>query len=150
MTFSSGSLPGGSIFEFNLADVQNPPSTAPTSPFANIFITDSDGFEKASYTVQEVTAQTEVGGQISSATLAQSSYENGAESDYTLTLTTVNRIPIGAAFMVTYTADVTLNSASTCQVATSGSVYRLSCYHDQYVRRITMKGSFNSEVAAGC
>ena len=51
--------------------------------------------------------------------------------------------------MVTYTTDVSLNSASTCQVATSGSVYRLSCYHEQYVRRITMKGSFNSEVAAG-
>ena len=42
--------------------MENPPSTAPTSPFENIFVTDADGFEKASYTSEEVTAQTEIGG----------------------------------------------------------------------------------------
>ena len=35
------------MFEFKLNDVENPPSTAPTSPFGNIFVTDADGFEKA-------------------------------------------------------------------------------------------------------
>ena len=47
LTFPSGGSTGGLMYEFKLNDVENPPSTAPTSAFANIFMTDSDGFEKA-------------------------------------------------------------------------------------------------------
>lgn len=52
--------------------------------------------------------------------------------------------------MVEYTPDVTFpSSATTCQVATSGSVYQMTCVIERSVRRITMKGNFNTEVAAG-
>ena len=51
--------------------------------------------------------------------------------------------------MVTYPSDVSLISSSACQVASSGSVYSMTCYHEQYVRRITMKNGFTGEVAAG-
>ena len=64
-------------------------------------------------------------------------------------MTTVNRIPSEATFVVTYPSDVTFSSVSPCQVASSGSVYSMSCYHEQYVRRITMRNGFTGEVAAG-
>ena len=97
-----------------------------------------------------MTAQTSVGGQITAATLAQSNFDNGEYATYTMTVKTINKVPSGAAFMISYTSDVDFaSSATTCQVVTSGSVYSMTCVIERAARRIIMKGNFNTEVPAG-
>ena len=119
LTFSEAEDEGGAagnLFSFIISDVVNPPSTAPTSPFSNILLTDENAYGKLQYTETEVTVQTSIAGVITAATLVQSNSENGSNAQYTFTLTTKNRVPVGSSFVIEYPSDVSVYSTEVCKV----------------------------------
>lgn len=112
LTFDTSGSTGD--FSFILMDVTNPETTAPSSAFSGIYITDSSGYSVAQYTTT-LTVDTDTAATLD-VTLTQSSYLPGDEATYTFSWTPNALYPEDAVVRLTYPDSVSLTSKFDCVV----------------------------------
>jgi hypothetical protein len=111
-------------FGFKLDKIKNPISTKPTLRFSEIIAYDKLMDEISFYT-EPGPILTNPEPAIANGTLDQSDKDVGVESEYRITYTTVNDMPVGAAFMIEYSNTTqTLNTG----LKTSLVYYRNTAY----------------------
>ena len=83
--------------------------------------------------------------------LSQTDYGLLLPSDYMFTYTTINRMPPGSAFLITYPDTVQPPAVlPTCSVLYNGQTYNLdACEVLPDILTIKVKGGFDTHVAAG-
>lgn len=96
-------------------NIQNPPSTKPSSDFTSISSFDSTGNQVSEY--PNVNVVTTTPATVTSMNLVQSSLALSALTDYTVTYTPINNMASGAAFFFTYPNTISVSSSpNTCFV----------------------------------
>ena len=66
-----------------------------------------------------------------------------------MTVTTINEIPSGGSFVITYPSAVSISSVSTCSVIVGGITYTMTCGLTTAARKITMTTGLTSTIAKG-
>ena len=121
---------GSQKFSFTVNNIKNAASTKTTSPFTNIRATDKDGNEiqRLDSTGPTVTNTQPA---VITGTLDQDDESTGAQTPYTITYVTKNKMAADPSFKIEYPDIVTVpNSLTTCQ-ATYGPTLAMSCTVNQ-------------------
>jgi len=96
-----------------------------------------------------VTVTTSVPAEVPVGIITQTSDEAGKAADYTLTYTTLNPVPSGGSFVVSYPDNVEFSGRSRiCQVSVNGSIYAMTCSVSLGARKITMTNGLTIDVPA--
>lgn len=134
--------------KFTLKGVKNAPSTAKQPGFTNVYFTDSSGFN-----VQQLISgaaasidQTTKAANILKYSIYQDNLQMGAMATYRIEFTTTNSIGSGGSIVITWPAQVVINSTASCQVTTNTKQSNL-CTIDPTKSTITIQNAFTSSTS---
>lgn len=102
-------------------------------------IYDSSGDLVSTYSGSPTTATTTAASATGS--LYQTSYTAGGSADYQIYYTTVNPLPAGASFKISYPSSVTPSSSLTdCYVIVDSITYSMTCSVDTSTKTVSVSG----------
>ncbi len=101
LTFTGDFNEVDNMVRFQVLKVQNAPDTRESDPFHSIYITDPLEYDLTEY-LGRTTVTTTTFAIVQHETLTQTNYGLLLTSNYTITYTTMNRMPAESSFLIQY------------------------------------------------
>jgi hypothetical protein len=146
-SFTGGTVPSGSQFDFTINTLGNPISLA-QFPMQALSLKDASNNNVNTFTsISSIIVQNTLAGTLTSHTLSQSTDIASAEAVYTFRFTPANAIPTNAKLELIYPSSVTVPTSISCTGVTgipAGTVLDCATSHNTASRTLTILNGFNS------